>query len=53
MLFPAEETFPQLKLVGTILIIGFSGVYTWVKSGEMKQEVVDEFANQNNEQKLL
>jgi hypothetical protein len=37
--FPASETMTMMKLIGTILVIGCSAYYAYVRKAEMKQKM--------------
>lgn len=41
-LFPKTETITVKKLLGTVMIIGFSALYSWIKKNEVKDQVVQE-----------
>lgn len=46
VIFPGSEIMTTMKLIGTILIIGFSAYYAYVRKSEMKKK-----ATENDEEK--
>ena len=55
--FPGSETMTTMKFIGTVLVIGFSGYYAYVRRQEMKQKIAFEQKEQEgidgDEQHLL
>jgi GDP-fucose transporter C1 len=41
VVFPGSEIMTPIKFIGTILVIGFSAYYAYVRKAEMKQKIVD------------
>jgi GDP-fucose transporter C1 len=41
VVFPGSEVMTPIKFLGTVLVIGFSAYYAYVRKAEMKQKIVD------------
>jgi GDP-fucose transporter C1 len=42
IIFPGSETMSTMKFIGTVLVIGFSGVYAYVRKKEMENRTIAE-----------
>jgi GDP-fucose transporter C1 len=42
IVFPGSETMSTLKFIGTVLVIGFSGIYAYIRKKEMDNRTIAE-----------